>query len=138
MKKFGKSRVFILSAGWGLIRSDYLIPDYDVTFSSKGKEYAKRKRKIEQKFKDFNQLPADDGEDTVFLGGEDYRRRLLYKLIKDYTGNKLVFYRADLEKPNVPHVPAGFEVMPYRTKTKTNWHYKCAKDLIDGKLSLND
>jgi hypothetical protein len=31
---YGLANVFILSAGWGLIRADYLLPDYDITFTS--------------------------------------------------------------------------------------------------------
>ena len=34
VNKFGENQVFILSAGWGLIRSDFLTPDYDITFSN--------------------------------------------------------------------------------------------------------
>jgi hypothetical protein len=32
--KFRTLNVFILSAGWGLIRSDYLTPNYDITFTN--------------------------------------------------------------------------------------------------------
>ena len=32
--KFEPESVFILSAGWGLIRSDFLTPQYDITLSS--------------------------------------------------------------------------------------------------------
>ncbi len=32
--KFGLRQVLVLSAGWGLVRADYLLPSYDVTFSS--------------------------------------------------------------------------------------------------------
>jgi hypothetical protein len=31
--RFGIENVYILSAGWGLIRSDFLTPHYDITFS---------------------------------------------------------------------------------------------------------
>jgi hypothetical protein len=31
---FGSESVYILSAGWSLIRSDFLLPYYDITFSS--------------------------------------------------------------------------------------------------------
>src|SRR5690349_10583044 len=30
--RFGLENVFILSAGWGLIRADFLTPSYDITF----------------------------------------------------------------------------------------------------------
>jgi hypothetical protein len=33
VERLGIENVYILSAGWGLIRSDFLTPDYDITFS---------------------------------------------------------------------------------------------------------
>src|SRR6476661_5883375 len=30
----GRERLFILSAGWGLLGADFLTPDYDITFSA--------------------------------------------------------------------------------------------------------
>lgn len=32
-KRFAPDRLYILSAGWGLVRADYLTPSYDITFS---------------------------------------------------------------------------------------------------------
>jgi hypothetical protein len=37
VEKYGEQNVFILSAGWGLVRSDFLLPHYDITFSSLAK-----------------------------------------------------------------------------------------------------
>lgn len=34
VERLGANNVYILSAGWGLIRSDFLTPYYDITFSS--------------------------------------------------------------------------------------------------------
>jgi hypothetical protein len=33
----GERKVYILSAGWGLIRADFLTPYYDITFAAKKK-----------------------------------------------------------------------------------------------------
>ena len=35
--------VYILSAGWGLVRGSFLLPYYDITFSSNSEKYKKRK-----------------------------------------------------------------------------------------------
>ena len=35
---FGWDHVFILSAGWGLIRASFWTPDYNITFSAQGKK----------------------------------------------------------------------------------------------------
>jgi hypothetical protein len=36
LRSVGTENFYILSAGWGLVRSDFLLPDYDITFSSQG------------------------------------------------------------------------------------------------------
>ncbi len=33
VQRLGVQNMYILSAGWGLIRSDFVTPDYDITFS---------------------------------------------------------------------------------------------------------
>jgi len=40
VKQFGITNTFILSAGWGLIRSDFLTPQYNITFSGAAGPYA--------------------------------------------------------------------------------------------------
>jgi hypothetical protein len=32
--RYGLRNVYVLSAGWGLIRADFLTPSYDITFSA--------------------------------------------------------------------------------------------------------
>ncbi len=34
VQAFGQENVYVLSAGWGLVRAAYLLPNYDITFSS--------------------------------------------------------------------------------------------------------
>jgi len=40
--RFCVHNVFILSAGWGLIRADFLTPKYDITFSASAHRYRRR------------------------------------------------------------------------------------------------
>ena len=40
-EKYGKHRLYILSAGWGLISADFLTPKYDITFSAQADRYKK-------------------------------------------------------------------------------------------------
>jgi hypothetical protein len=40
VEKFGIEKVFILSAGWGLIRADFLTPNYDITFSGSAEAFS--------------------------------------------------------------------------------------------------
>ena len=69
-ERFGLENVFILSAGWGLIRADFLTPYYNITFSPSAEDYMRR-RKTDQ-YDDFRMLPADTKDDIVFFGGKDY------------------------------------------------------------------
>jgi hypothetical protein len=68
--RFGSNTVYILSAGWGLVRADYLLPYYDITFSPSAEVY-KRRRKSDS-YEDFRLLLGDIDRDMVFFGGLDY------------------------------------------------------------------
>jgi hypothetical protein len=41
-RTFGTENLFILSAGWGLVRADYRLPRYDITFSKQAEPYKRR------------------------------------------------------------------------------------------------
>ena len=41
----GMSKVYILSAGWGLIAAHFLTPYYDITFSRSAEDYKRRRKK---------------------------------------------------------------------------------------------
>ncbi len=70
--RLGLENVYVLSAGWGLIRADFLTPYYYITFSSRADTY-KRRRKTDR-YDDFRMLPDDAKNDIVFFGGKDYCR----------------------------------------------------------------
>ncbi|HEY1307270.1 MAG TPA: hypothetical protein VGF24_27130 [Vicinamibacterales bacterium] len=127
--KFGEGRVFILSAGWGLIPATFLTPLYDITFTGSADEW-KRRRK-DDAYEDFVLMP-DDGEDTIFLGGKDYQP-LFCRLTQSLRGAKTVFFRSDLR----PELPSGYKAVRYDTTTRTNWHYECARDLVMGRKATS-
>src|SRR5262249_27152234 len=62
---FGIDRIYILSAGWGLVEARYLLPDYDITFSSVAEPFNRRRR--QDNYRDFCRL-VDETDDIVFLG----------------------------------------------------------------------
>ena len=70
VNRLGEDKVFILSAGWGLIPAPFLTPDYDITFSGNAEAY-KRRRK-QDRYADFSMLPKDASHPIHFLGGKDY------------------------------------------------------------------
>ncbi|MCX6179169.1 MAG: hypothetical protein NT163_07390 [Chlorobiales bacterium] len=128
--KFGTSQVFILSAGWGLIASDFLTPDYDITFSNAKNVESYAHRRKSDHYADVCQIP-NDGDTIAFIGGKDYLP-LFSKLTKELTGKKRVFYNSS----SAPALGNGFYTERFITTQKTNWHYTCAQALIDGKIKI--
>jgi len=121
--QFGVSNVYILSAGWGLIRADFWTPYYDITYSQSAEDY-KRRRKSDQ-YSDFRMIPAQTDEEVVFFGGKDYVP-LFASLTAAIRARKTVFYNAS-QAPQA----AGCKVQRFVTSTRTNWHYECANALIE-------
>jgi hypothetical protein len=126
--RFGMHNVYILSAGWGLIRADFLTPTYDITFSQSAEAY-KRRRKADR-YEDFCMLSGHTHEGTVFFGGKDYVP-LFCSLTDTIRGKKIVFY-------NSTHTPqvSGFSFRRFETTTRTNWHYECANAFLDGSINI--
>jgi hypothetical protein len=125
---FGLPNVYILSAGWGLIRADFLTPHYDITFSQRADHY-KRRRKTER-YEDFRMLPSETEEHIVFFGGKDYLP-LFSALTTGIHAPKTVFY-------NSASMPSGqgCELRRFETSARTNWHYECANAFIDGRILI--
>jgi hypothetical protein len=124
--RLGSENVYILSAGWGLIKADFLTPYYDIAFSQSAEPY-KRRRKTDV-YQDFRMLD-DTGEEVIFFGGKDYLP-LFCSLTGTIRGPKVVFHNSAL----VPHAPRCL-VKRFETTTRTNWHYECANAFLDGELS---
>lgn len=115
VQTFGHENIFILSAGWGLVPANYLLPDYDITFSQSAEKY--KRRRENDTYKDFRGLMQDDPEPVIYLGGKDY-----IKLFSDLTagagGKRIIVYNSS----SLPQAP-GCEAIRYETTTRTNWHY---------------
>lgn len=125
VEEYNWQNVFILSAGWGLIRADYLTPIYDITFSNQGKPWTRRYRK--DHYKDFNQLLENSilPDETVYFFGGDAYLPLYYSLTQNLAMRKVVYGRQDHRQ--------GYEYIPYHRFT--NWHYSCARDFIENRIS---
>lgn len=122
VEKFGVKNVYILSAGWGLVKSDFLLPDYNITFSNVAPRFAKRVKK--DFYNDYTQIDCNEGDVIVFVGGKDYQE-LFIRLTNKCICKKIIFYNST-QKPKLKDV----EFIKYETRTRTNWHYEPAKDLI--------
>jgi hypothetical protein len=124
--RFGLSNIYILSAGWGLIRAGFLTPHYDITLSPGADPY-KRRKKSDQ-YADFNMLPRESEDDIIFLGGKDYLP-LFCRLSEGARVAPIIFYNSAV----APELKRA-RLRRYRTATRTNWHYECANDLIRGSI----
>jgi hypothetical protein len=124
---FGLDRVFILSAGWGLIPASYLTPLYDITFSQSADPWQRRSKR-DGFPTDSQMLPADD-EETIFLGGKDYLPQFCELMPRSH-GPVTVYFSSKVP----PECNRKFTLRCYSTVGWTNWHYACAKDLIAQRL----
>ena len=68
--KVGIENLYILSAGWGLVRSTFLLPMYDITFSSSGPPCTRRAPGA--RYLDFRHLSAHGGDRVLYFGGKSY------------------------------------------------------------------
>ena len=129
-EKYVPERLYILSAGWGLIRADFLTPRYDITFrNSKEVEPHKRRCKLDD-YDDCRMLPDATTEPIVFFGEESYID-LFCALTGQVKGTRHVFFNSPYE-PNAPGcVPRKFD-----PSDEKNWHYECAQAFMDGKVGI--
>lgn len=135
---FGIDNVYILSAGWGLIRASFLTPNYDITFSASEGAYNLR-GKFDQ-YCDFNHLQEDShlmniSNDTVVFFGTDSSKNgvkngylpLFCDLTKAYPGPRIAYYYHSKDKLKDKNV----EFVSYQTTARQNWHYQCARKFIE-------
>lgn len=124
LNKYDEKDVFILSAGWGLIRSNFLIPHYDISFSNSAPKL--NRRKPNDSYQDYNHLKAgyNGEEEVLFFGGGSYLD-LFYQLTKDIANKNIKIYHAtdNIEK----HPEYSYIKYP---RCFTNWHYQAVKDIL--------
>ncbi|MFZ1662881.1 MAG: hypothetical protein WAT77_13060 [Paracoccaceae bacterium] len=119
-------RLYILSAGWGLVRSDYLLPNYDVSFSAAPGVPPHARRRPSDEWRDFNMLDPMTTAPVIFIGGQTYFRPFA-NLTRNYQGMRTAYY-------NVAQMPmlSGIEWRRFDTSARTNWHYRLARMLASG------
>ena len=123
-QRFGVERLWILSAGWGLIPGSFLTPDYDVTFAGSADQMVKRRKK--DVFHDWAMIDGDTHKPLLFLGGQAYLPHF-HRLTSRYRGPRVAAFNSVIE----PHYD-GVRFVRFETSARTNWHYGCAKALVEG------
>jgi hypothetical protein len=126
---FGLTNVFILSAAWGLVRADYPLPYYDLTFAYTKPADRYTRRMPGDKYDDFCQLHDDEDGPVVYFGGRNYLL-IFQKLTDPLRCEKVVFFASASPPNNSQWRAIRFEQNFY------NWHYACAKAFMAGRLSI--
>lgn len=124
VERHGTDNVFILSAGWGLIRADFLTPVYDITFSAQADAF--KRRRSRDIYYDLNMLEWRDTEPVIFFGGKDYLP-LFCRLTEHTAGKRIAVFNSATEPQ-----AHGVQFVRYRTSTRTNWHYEAVSAFLDG------
>jgi hypothetical protein len=129
VRVLGAQQVYILSAGWGLVRATYLLPCYDITFSHQADRY--KRRGARDVYRDFAHLDEVGRKRVVFFGGISYHDALvdLTKLVR--AADKALFFNS-AQEPNLP----GWRTKRYTSLVKRNWHYPCLAEFLRGDLEI--
>jgi hypothetical protein len=128
---------YIFSAGWGIVRADYKLPKYNITFSKSQSVPTYAKRNKEDVFHDFNHLEGiDRDEEIILIAGKDYVLPFC-QLTCSFPNKKIVIYTSkDLLKNNPYIKDDNFQFRHYQTTTRTNWHYGFAQKLINNHIRI--
>jgi hypothetical protein len=129
-QKFGKD-LYIFTAGWGIIRADFKLPKYNITFSNNNNIPNYARRDIKQDFKDFNHLEGiAQNEEIILIAGRDYVLPFC-KLTENFPNNKIIIYKnEELLNHNQYLNNNNFQLRHYQTNRRTNWHYEYAQELL--------
>jgi hypothetical protein len=127
MAACGLRNVYILSAGWGLVRADKYIPNYNITFNPSGDHSVRIGVKDRLQYPFMSDEIPDNGEINLFIS----RAYVLYwsHLYLGIVQRTVLHWRLGQELPDGQ----------YRTVIKhdcgnqrTNWHYTAARQFIAG------
>ena len=132
--------VFILSAGWGLIAADYLIPQYNITFSRQAKKggctytWVNPKSACEDVSRITNHLASTSlspNEEIHFFCGLDYLG-LCYALTKHLPGLKVIHFKSSkLDSGGGLKRDSSFCYEKYGGPEKDRtWPYRAATDFM--------
>jgi hypothetical protein len=129
--RVGVQNLYILSAGWGLIRAEFLTPYYDITFSQTKKDQKFKRRRKSDGYHDFAMLPAGTCEPILFFGSQSYVASFC-TLTKGSTCEKTVFYNT----AQAPDAPGCMLKRFENAKRDTNWQFDCANAFLEGTLRV--
>lgn len=129
--------LFIFSAGWGIIRADFRLPKYNVTFSNSQNIPIYARRNNDDIFNDFNHLlGTEENERIVLIAGYDYVLPFC-QLTENLPNEKIIIYKNQNLLNNNPYLNNNnFQFQHYQTNRRTNWHYEFAQRLINNEIEI--
>lgn len=135
-ENFGND-LFIFSAGWGIIRADFELPKYNVTFSKNKNVPVYARRNNDDAFHDFNHLAGIlENESIVLIAGYDYVLPFC-QLTANLPNEKIIIYKNQTLINNNPYFnDNSFQFIYYQTNRRTNWHYEFAQRLINNEIEI--
>jgi len=127
MAACGLRNVYILSAGWGLVRGDKFIPNYDVTFSQAGDPNVRIAVRDRLQYPFMSDEIPDNGEINLFIS----RAYAPYwsRLYRGAAQRTVLHWRLGQKLPDRQY---GTVIKHDCGKQVTNWQYKAARQFIAG------
>jgi hypothetical protein len=125
---FGWENTYVLSGGWGLVRADFRLPYYNITFAPSAPGC--NRRRPGDPFHDFDQLAdaAITPDDTVyFFGGLSYLPPY-YELTRRLPCRKVIYYTSERTPRR-----EGYQYIRYGDPF-TNWHYSCVQAFVNEEI----
>jgi hypothetical protein len=142
--EFG-SHFYILSAGWGIIKADFKIPVYNITYSRDPGFPEHAKRIDNYGWEDFNHLQDDvvkfdpDSEIILFAGSSYVPPfRDMTRSIVSFLHRKRIKITIKYKRQTVPQPGDGFKYDYYSTNLNRIWYYKAAEKFLDDHTKGNE
>lgn len=126
-RRLPPERLYVLSPAWGLVRADYLVPNYEVSFSHGSHVPAHARRAETQKWNDFSAIEAGADDEIVFIGSKDYLPKF-DALTRTSPAHRLAYRSSGTGKGS-----PGLKFRRYEAKeakTKAQWYYDLAYELV--------
>ena len=127
-ENYGKDGVYIFAAPFGIVRADFLLPMYDLTFSSGQdiEDYVRRDENDTYNNKDFYHLDDNSDETLHFIGIKSYIKPFR-RLTRNYRGKRMIYFNSQtrIYSRDVEFVRCN------GVKGPRNWHYQCAKQKLN-------
>ena len=129
-EKYGK-HFYIFSAGWGIVRSTFKLPYYNITYSAQSNKLGKRTKDMH--WNDYNHLLEDidtgvissDAVIVLFAGMVYLDHFYEFASASKIKNKKIIFHKS----AKIKKIP-GFEYKHYDKPISTNWFYNAARDFF--------